>query len=169
MNLQLTILEPGEGWPIAGSGWSSIKALDIYAETEILSPTVPDGFRYSYGERLFAYPPIFMDEWINPINQIEKIIARLKANPETRRAMAPTWQPFGDHSKDSVPCLQLIDFLYRDGKLHLSAIFRSQDIAQAFPANAYGLWRLLCYVAGEVGMETGSLNIMAVSAHIYEV
>lgn len=168
-NLQLTIMEPGEGWPIPGSAWSSLKALDIYAETEILSPIIPDGFRYSYGERLFAYPPIFMDEWIDPINQIKMVITRLKVNPTTRRAMAPTWQPFEDHNKDSVPCLQLVDFLFRDGKLHLSATFRSWDVRQAAPANMYGLWKLLCYVGQEAGMEPGSLTIMAVSAHVYEL
>lgn len=60
------------------------------------------------------------------------------------------------------------DFKLRDGRLHLSIFFRSHDFAGAYPANLYGLARLLQYVAGEVGAEPGSISTTSASAHIYE-
>ena len=60
------------------------------------------------------------------------------------------------------------DFKLRDGRLHLSIFFRSHDFAGAYPANLYGLARLLEYVSGEVGAEPGSISTTSASAHIYE-
>lgn len=164
LNLQVQILEPGEGWPIPGSNWD-LPGLEKYAE-QLMSGENPSKFEYTYGERLRTYPDT---EGYYAVDQIDFCIDRLRKNPTTRRSIAITWVPDWDDRGKEVPCLQLIDFLYRDGKMHLSAVFRSQDILQAFPANAYGLWRLMEYVAGEVGMDTGSLTIMAISGHIYEV
>ena len=163
-NLVVQILEPGEGWPIPGSGWD-MPGLEKYAE-QLMSGDNPSKFEYTYGERLRTYPDA---EGSYAIDQIDFCIDRLRKNKTTRRSIAITWVPDWDDVGNEVPCLQLIDFLFRDGKLHLSAIFRSWDVQQAAPANMYGLWRLLCYVASEAGMEPGSLTIMAVSAHIYEV
>jgi thymidylate synthase len=60
------------------------------------------------------------------------------------------------------------DFKLRDGSLHLSIFFRSHDFAGAYPANLYGLARLLEYVAREVDAEPGSISTTSASAHIYE-
>ena len=60
------------------------------------------------------------------------------------------------------------DFKLRDGRLHLSVFFRSHDFAGAYPANLYGLARLLQYVAGEVDAEPGSISTTSASAHVYE-
>lgn len=165
-NLMVQLLEPGESWPIPGSNWD-LPGLEKYAE-QFLSGLNETGFAYTYGERLVAYASPWLQ--IQPVNQIhDSVIVRLNNEKNTRRAIATTWMPWFDPYNADVPCLQLVDFLYRQNKLHLSAIFRSQDIARAFPANAYGLWKLLCYVGQEAGMEPGSLTIMAVSAHIYEI
>jgi thymidylate synthase len=72
-----------------------------------------------------------------------------------------------DQSRQHVPCLQLIDFLFRGGKLNLTAYFRSHDIERAYPCNLYGLNKLLEYVAREAGMEPGSITTISASAHIY--
>lgn len=165
LNLQVTVLEPcnPENWPIQNSGWS-LPVLEVYANTEILSPVIPEGFRYSYGGRLFAYPfPGFN------IDQITEAIDYLRNYPTTRRAIAITWHPESDPESESVPCLQSVNFLHRAGKLHLTAYFRSWDVKQAAPANMYGLSRLLSYVSEKVGVSAGSLTIFAASAHCYEV
>ena len=62
-NLQITILEPSEGWPIKGSGWN-MDGLNQYAG-QLLNPKNP-GFDYTYGERLFAYA----GSDYNQVNQI---------------------------------------------------------------------------------------------------
>jgi len=176
-NLHLTILEPCNPncWPILGSGWD-MAGLNKYAE-QLMSRENPTKFAYTYGQRLFAYPDS-MEElsaqynfgvFANFTNQIDQIINRLRQNPSTRRSVAPTWIPWFDHFNNSeVPCLQLLDFLIRNGKLNLTVFFRSQDFARAWPANVYGLSKLLSHVAFEVGCETGSLTTISASAHIYE-
>jgi len=60
------------------------------------------------------------------------------------------------------------DFKLRDGRIHLAAFFRSHDFCGAYPANLYGLARLLQYVAERVGAEPGSISTTSASAHIYE-
>ena len=167
MNLQITVLEPCNpaNWPIQGSGWN-LPALNTYTDTEILDPLAPKGFEYSYGERLFAYPG-----WWNAdkqLDQIKYVIEKLKEKQNTRRAIAITWYPYKDNYSEHVPCLQSVDFLYRVGKLHLTAYFRSQDLLQAWPANVYGLSRLLSHVAEKAGMQPGSLTTISASAHTYE-
>ena len=166
-NLQVTVLKPLYCWPIIGSEWSSEGALHEYAKKEILSPIIPEGFRYSYGERLFAYPWFDNGERMIKLDQIRNIIYRLRAAKTTRRAVAVTLHPEYDAQEDSIPCLQLIDFLFRGGKLNLTAYFRSHDIERAYPCNLYGLNKLLEYVAREAGMEPGSITTISASAHIY--
>lgn len=60
------------------------------------------------------------------------------------------------------------DFKLRDGRLHLTAFFRSHDFAGAYPANLFGLSEVLAYVACEVGAIPGSITTLSASAHIYE-
>jgi thymidylate synthase len=60
------------------------------------------------------------------------------------------------------------DFKLRDGFLNLSAFFRSHDFAGAYPANLYGLARVLEQVAKEVGARPGSISTTSASAHVYE-
>jgi thymidylate synthase len=136
--------------------------LEEYAQ-QLLSGNNP-GFEYTYGERLRAWSLPGMPV----LDQIEQVILRLKASANTRRATAVTWIAPVDAAKDEVPCMIVDDFKLRDGRLHLSIFFRSHDFAGAYPANLYGLARLLEYVSGEVGAEPGSISTTSASAHIYE-
>ena len=141
------------------------------------------GFEYTYGERLraWALPASGRgggDEGGDdlgkagcsggPVDQIEHIVRRLRASPNSRRASAVTWIPPVDTKKEEVPCMMVDDFKIRQGRLHLTALFRSHDFAGAYPANLYGLTRLLEYVAGRVGAEPGSITTVSCSAHIYD-
>lgn len=164
MNLVLQIENPLTGWPIDGSGWD-IPALDVYFKKEILSSDNETVFDYTYGERLrkFTLPGIHVD-------QINILIHKLKENQTTRRAIAVTWDLETDNDQSfHPPCLIVTDFVIRGEALHLTAFFRSWDVAQAAPQNIYGLAKLMEYVAEAVGVEVGSLTIMATSAHIYQL
>ncbi|AEH06866.1 thymidylate synthase [Methanothermococcus okinawensis] len=124
-------------------------------------------FSYDYHERLFKYPVNN-----NEINQIEYIIDKLKEQPNSRRCVAITWQPDIDievSKKDygSVPCLQFVQFLIRDNKLHQTVLFRSNDLMVAFVSNALGLIALGEKVAEEVGVDYGTYTHHSVSMHIY--
>ena len=161
LSLQMVVEDPYRDMIPPGYSWNE-ERLEEYAR-QLLSGDNP-GFEYTYGERLRAWAL----PGSAPLDQIEQAIARLQAFSSTRRATAVTWIAPVDSSKEEVPCMIVDDFKLREGRLHLSIFFRSHDYAGAYPANLYGLARLLQYVAGEVGAEPGSISTTSASAHIYE-
>jgi thymidylate synthase len=101
------------------------------------------------------------------INQIESIIYKLNRKPNSRRAQAITWMPRIDINSDNPPCLQRIQCLIRDGKLHMDVNFRSNDCLSAFGQNAYALTFLQKMIADELGVPVGRYTHYITSAHIY--
>ena len=159
--LQVVVEEPYRQMIPPGYSWNE-ERLEEYAG-QLLSGDNP-GFEYTYGQRLRAwslpgYPPI---------DQIDLAVSRLKASASSRRATAVTWIAPVDSAKEEVPCMIVDDFKLRDGRLHLAAFFRSHDFCGAYPANLYGLARLLQHVSEGVGAEPGSISTTSASAHIYE-
>jgi thymidylate synthase len=161
LSLQIVVEDPYRDMIPPGYSWNE-ERLDEYAR-QLLSGSNP-GFEYTYGERLRAWALPGMP----PLDQIEQAIARLRSSSCTRRATAVTWIAPVDCAKEEVPCMIVDDFKLRDGRLNLSIFFRSHDFAGAYPANLYGLARLLQYVAGETGAKPGSISTTSASAHIYE-
>lgn len=157
-NTVVTMKRPLELEIPDGYFWSGEK-LEIYAE-QFLSDD-KQGFVYTYGNRLRKH--------FQGIDQIKEAINRLKNCKESRRAISVTWDPSTDTNQEEVPCMILVDFKIRDGKLHTTGLWRSHDIYGAWFPNAVGLTHLSKYVAGEVGVEVGSLTIHSISAHIYQV
>ena len=161
LSLQVVVEDPYQEMIPAEYSWNE-ERLEEYSQ-QLLSGNNP-GFEYTYGERLRAWSLPGMPA----LDQIEQVILRLKASANTRRATAVTWIAPVDAAKDEVPCMIVDDFKLRDGRLHLSIFFRSHDFAGAYPANLYGLARLLQYVSSEVGAKPGSISTTSASAHIYE-
>jgi len=151
-NLVLQVKNPHIGWPIAGSGWD-IPALDIHVADQILGSANRTGFSYTYGERIAP--------------QLESLVGKLRANPETRRAVISLWQE-SDYDIEHPPCWMVLEFLHRGDQLDLTAFIRSNDIKQAWPANVYGLSKLLLHVATRAEMIAGSITTISASAHIYQ-
>jgi thymidylate synthase len=138
----------------------SQKVLQEKYATQLLNPNRLD-FEYTYGERLNA--------WGNEkINQLDYIVKKIQSNPNSRRAVATTWDPRKDDNADEVPCLNHFVFMRRDGQLDLSVTIRSNDMYGAWPANFYALTELLKHVAERVNMDTGRITTLSVNAHIYE-
>ncbi len=135
---------------------------------EFLSPELPPGTAYTYGQRLWDYGK--NQGYEKTVSQIAHIIDHLKDSPVTRRAVATTWDQFVDAEKTvkNPPCLVMIQFIQTDGKLHALATFRSHDMFKAAIPNAFGIRRLQEEVARETGFEVGQLSITSNSAHIYE-
>jgi thymidylate synthase len=158
LNTVVTMNRPLELEIPNGYFWSGEK-LEIYAE-QFLSDD-KQGFVYTYGNRLRKH--------FEGIDQIGEAIKRLKNCKESRRAISVTWDPPTDTKQEEVPCMILVDFKIRDGKLHTTGLWRSHDIYGAWFPNAVGLTHLSKYVAGEVGVDVGSLTIHSISAHIYQV
>jgi thymidylate synthase len=161
LSMQIVVEDPYREMIPAGYSWNE-ERLEEYAR-QLLSGNNP-GFEYTYGERLRAWAL----PGSAPLDQIEQAVLRLRSSSSTRRATAVTWIAPVDCAKEEVPCMIVDDFKLRDGRLNLSVFFRSHDFAGAYPANLYGLARLLQFVAGETGAEPGVISTTSASAHIYE-
>ncbi len=158
LNTMVNIKDPMNSESPKGYFWTGEK-LDKYSEQFLSNDK--QGFIYTYGNRLRAH--------FDGIDQIQEAIERLNNFRESRRAISVTWDPTVDTKNNEVPCMMLVDFKIRDGKLHTTGLWRSHDIYGAWFPNAVGLSNLAKYVAGEVGSEIGMLTIHSISAHIYEV
>lgn len=166
--LQVVVEDPYRDMIPHECSWNQ-ERLEEYA-AQLLSGENP-GFEYTYGERLRCWkvPEDDMSTTSSDsVDQLAHVIRRLKASSSTRRATAVTWIPPVDNARDEVPCMIVDDFKLRDGKLNLAIFFRSHDFAGAYPANLYGLARVLQFVSGEVGAMPGSISTTSASAHIYD-
>jgi len=161
LSLQVVVEDPYQEMIPQEYSWNQ-ERLEEYAQ-QLLSGKNP-GFEYTYGERLRSWSC----QGIAPMDQIDHVIRRLQESSSTRRATAVTWIPPLDETREEVPCMIVDDFKLRDGRLNLSVFFRSHDFAGAYPANLYGLARVLEYVSREVEASPGSISTTSASAHIYE-
>ena len=121
---------------------------------EIISPEVPEGLSYTYGNRIHR--------------QLDATIKKLQSDNSTRQAHISLW---GDSDVLSLtpPCLTDIDMNVQSAKLYLTCHFRSHDAFAALRANMYGLLQLQKLVCSQLkGIEEGPLIIIANSSHIYE-
>ena len=134
------------------SGWKDY--LNAFLDRE-----VPEGSSYTYGNRLRQFFGVDQVEWMK-----NKLISAR----HTRRAVAVTYYPPVDEKSSVPPCLNWMQFLERDGKLDMFAIFRSHDMFKAAIPNAISLIGLISWMSEQTGMEKGKLVITSYSAHIYE-
>ena len=126
---------------------------------QLLTRNRPEHIAYTYGERLFDF---------NGRDQVSAIVDALRETRYSRRAVAGLWDPARDAGSADPPCLNLIQARIRDGKLYLTAYFRSHDIFRAWLMNAFGLRKLQAEIARRVGdCMIGDLVIVSQSAHIY--
>ena len=78
-------------------------------------------------------------------------------------------QPYKDETeRQTSPCLRGIDTHIKDGKLHMSVVFRSWDLYGAFPENMGGITMLMEYMAAELGIEPGPLSFASLKLHCYD-
>jgi len=68
----------------------------------------------------------------------------------------------------SSQCLRGIDTWIADGKLHFWCYFRSWDLWGGFPVNLGGIQLVKEYIAGELGVEDGSMIVSCKDLHVYE-
>jgi len=163
LSLQVVVEDPLRDMIPSQYSWNQ-ERLEEYA-LQLQSGNNP-GFEYTYGERLRAWK--VPDGTEQAVDQIGEVVRRIRASASTRRATAVTWIPPIDNCREEIPCMIVDDFKLREGRLNLSVFFRSHDFAGAYPANLYGLARLLQYVCREVGANPGSISTLSSSAHIYD-
>lgn len=144
------IINPGKAWELRKDLWEQF--------------LVNGKFDYTYNERMVILP---------------YTIQLLKSDSDTRKAVLPIFNGKGEddtlyyHGNKRIPCSMYYDFLIRqNGKgekvLHICYHQRSSDFAQHFGNDIYLAWRLMEYVAKEVGVKPGYLYHTIDSLHIYK-
>lgn len=108
-------------------------------------------------------------EWFDE-DQLDLIVAELKLNPESRRAVLTMWDPdldLGGTGKD-LPCNTQVYFKVRNGALRTTIMCRSNDMLWgAYGANAVHFSMLHEYVAGRLGVAMGPMYQFSDSLHVY--
>jgi len=105
-------------------------------------------------------------------DQLQRVIAALKANPDDRRQVITQWDPVSDvavigDSKD-VPCNLMCLPYIRHGRLDLTVFCRSNDILfGCYGGNAVHFSFLLEYLAEQIGVKMGSYTQISNSWHVY--
>ena len=127
-------------------------------------------FEYDYHGRLFDWgEQLVAEEQPVHIDQIAYIINKLKSHATSRRAIAITWNPVIDETLDACPCLQLIQCVIREGRLHMRVIFRSNDMLTASGANMYALVQLQKFIGDSLGVRCGTYTHISLVPHIYYI
>ena len=174
----------------------TVEKIEAY-KREILSPILPEGKAYTYGNKLRAYHypseeeikklanssgykdfefknvaidmNVMYKESCCEINQVADIIDVLKRDIYSKACVAITWHPADElmRKHKSSPCLVFLQAMVQDEKLNLAVFFRSHDMTQGWPENAYGCAAIQKEIADAIGIQTGILTIISGSAQIY--
>lgn len=128
-------------------------------------------FDYNVGNRWFDYPQkidnnIIGDGKLNGINQFEELKTELIKDNSSRRAMICSLNPKIDANKKHIPCITQLQFLLR-GSLNLYVYMRSSDTLSALGADMYALYCIQQYVASELKVPVGRMEMILASSHIY--
>ncbi len=117
-----------------------------------------------------AYGPRFIGtgEFGRSVNQIERVIERLKGKPDTRRAVIVLLEPSDlEPEKQEAPCTAALQFIYRRGHLHLVAMMRSNDAYLGFPHDVFCFTMMQELIARSLGARVGEYHHFATSLHLY--
>lgn len=112
----------------------------------------------SYASRIYDYAGTGKD-------QIAWVVEKLKRDPVTTNVTITTFEPLTDTTY--IPCVSLLDFWLRNGRLELVAYCHSIDFGKKGFGNLVQLAELQQHVAGELRVPVGALTMIVKSATIY--
>lgn len=145
--------------------------IDYASSVTFIKPTtdgiIPNRRSYKYLGKWFKTYWGRMVAWQDKFNQIENVISILEKGQNVKRCEIIIYDPLRDaRNMYSQPCLVAIDLKPRDGKLHLTAIFRSQRVSKSGYADLTALYNLNKFLASQTGLNQGLITIIANSCHI---
>jgi thymidylate synthase len=103
------------------------------------------------------------------INQVKDIIECLKININSKNCVGITWHVEDElvRKHKSSPCAVFIQVLMQNDKINLTVFFRSHDMYNGWPQNAYGFRALQKEIADALGMKMGFMTMISGSAQVY--
>jgi thymidylate synthase len=148
------------------------------AETVWILSGTDDPWIFTYNDRLAryadggvlrgAYGPRLRN-WVGRVDQLHQVTQTLREDPDSRRAVIQLYDPARDAVGHSdVPCTLGYRFHLRDGRLHMSADMRGQDVWTGFPYDLFATTVLHELMAGWLGAGLGEYSHHVGSLHIYE-
>ena len=158
------------------SGKSDVAFLELFNRN--MKNFSDDGiyFNAPYGERLRSYGKNDAHQTIyNPVDQLTDCYIKLKADRDTRQAVAVISAPHFDNSKYTIgekgrdiACNLVITFKIRDNKLNMCVFNRSNDVIWGmFGANLCQFSTIQEMMAVWLGVEVGTYHQITDSLHIY--
>lgn len=107
--------------------------------------------------------------WLwNRNDQLNKVIDKLRKNPETRQAVLTLYDGKDiDSYKYDTPCTISISFYIHDGSLNMSVLMRSNDLWYGFCNDQYCFSNLQILVAKELALPVGTYYHYAQNFHLY--
>lgn len=129
----------------------------LYEEESEDGTTVRGG----YGPRMFAMRRAH--------NQVNNVLALLKAKPNSRRAVIQLFDAADiAHEYRDVPCTCTLQFLIRNGRLDLIAHMRSNDAYLGLPHDVFAFTMLQEIFAVSLQVKLGSYRHFIGSLHLYD-
>jgi len=107
-----------------------------------------------------AYGP-----WVR--GQYPYVFKLLKEDPDSRQAVIQIYRQPVAPSKD-VPCTLSAQFLLRAGRIEVIVCMRSSDIWLGLPYDFYNFSMIGNILAGDLGVQLGSVTFHLGSSHLYE-
>ncbi|WP_151449177.1 thymidylate synthase [Lacisediminimonas profundi] len=116
--------------------------------------------RSGYGNRLFNW---------RGIDQVQNVIDLLSRKPSSRQAVIQIIDADDvDSEEDAIPCTCTLQFLLRDGQLHLLVSMRSNDTYLGFPHDIFAFTMLQELIARTLNVELGTYLHTVGSFHLYD-
>lgn len=115
----------------------------------------------AYGKKIFHYQNC-VDQW----SMVREI---LRADPESKRAVISIYDPNEgkDPSSIDVSCTLSLQFLIRDGALHLITTMRANDVYIGESSDVFSFTILQELMACELGVSVGRYYHQVGSSHLY--
>jgi thymidylate synthase len=144
------------------------------AETWWKGQLSPEGFYWGgYGKQLRLGDYHNYQEF----DQIQYLIDGLKNNPNSRRLLLTTWNPWemanitrlNENPNTPTTCHTTVaQFFVREGSLFMKSYQRSADVLLGVPHNWIQSWALLLWLAHKANLGVGSMQWIFGDLHLYQ-
>jgi thymidylate synthase len=115
----------------------------------------------AYGPRLFGPDP-------DGVSQFARVLALLRADPDTKRAVLVIMQPgeLADPGNPDVACATALHLMLRGGALHMTAYMRANDALIGLACDLFCFTFIQDHAARLLGVRVGSYTHHADSMHV---
>ncbi len=103
----------------------------------------------------------FKIEFAKTLKQLTQIISKLKVDKYSRQCITINWKSIG-----LPPCIVMLQFIYRNNKLHLISFLRSSDVNR-LKNDIISLAHILKIVSNKTLLKTGYIYLHITSLHSY--